>query len=98
MRIEWTVEAEAELEEMLDYVSERSSQGANSLTQRIAKSLTSILTFPRAGKFDKETDTYDCYVPQTHVVLTYAIKGDLIWIITVWHTSRDPATKPRRKM
>ena len=54
------------------------------------------MQFPRAATFDAETDTFDRFIPKTRIVLTYAIRGDVIWIVTVWHTSRDPEGKPKR--
>jgi hypothetical protein len=42
------------------------------------------------------TDTYDRYVRKTRIVLTYAVRGEVIWVITAWHTSRDPQSKPPR--
>lgn len=66
-------------------------------TERVPKAETSIQTFPKAGSYDAETGTYDRYIPKTRIVLTYVLRDDVVWIVAAWHTSRDPATKPRRE-
>lgn len=66
------------------------------MAARVLKAEESILRFPKAGRHDVETDTFDRYIPGTRIVLTYAIRDNAIWIVTVWHTSRDPENKPAR--
>ncbi len=96
MRIEWTVEAADELDRMLTYIAAQDTYAADLIAERVMKAEENILHFPKAGSYDAETDTYDRYIPKTRIVLTYAIRDDIIWVITAWHTSRDPATKPVR--
>ena len=94
MRIEWTQEASAELDHMLTYIAAQDINAAALVAERILKVEENILSFPKAGRYDAETDTYDRYIPRTRIILTSAIRGDVIWIVTVWHTSRNPETKP----
>jgi hypothetical protein len=42
-----------------------------------------------------ETDTFDRYIPRTRIVPTNALRGDAVWIVSVWHTSRNPAARER---
>ena len=96
MRIEWTAEAVAELDHMLAYVAAEDAGAAGLIAERVPKAEANILRFPKAGRYDAETDTFDRYIPRTRIILTYAIRDEVIWIVTVWHTSRDPETKPKR--
>lgn len=96
MSIAWTVEAAAELDDILAYIASESPQAASLVAGRVLHTEKVIEQFPKAGRYDAETDSFDRFIPRTRIVLTYAIRGDTIWIITVWHTSRDPGAKPRR--
>ena len=54
-------------------------------------------SFPKPAAIDADTDTFDRFIPRTRIVLTYAIRNETIWVITVWHTSRNPGDKPQRR-
>ena len=97
MRIEWTAEAATELDRMLAFVASKSVVAAALIAERVLRTERSILQFPFAGRHDAATDTYDRYVLKTRVILTYAIRDEVIWVITAWHTSRDPLTRPPRR-
>jgi hypothetical protein len=71
-------------------------RGVAQIAERIFRIEKRIAKFPKAARYDIETDTYDLFVPKTRIILTYAIRGDIIWMVTAWHTSRDPETKPTR--
>lgn len=96
MRIAWTAEAAAELDSILSYIAEQDRCAAALVAERVLQAEARIGQFPKAGRYDAETDTYDQFIPKTRIVLTCAIRGDVIWMITTWHTSRDPETKPVR--
>jgi len=81
---------------MLAYIAAQDTSAAALVAKRIQKVEENIVMFPKAGRYDRETDTYDRYIPRTRIILTSAIRGDVIWIVAAWHTSRDPGTKPTR--
>lgn len=97
MRIAWTAEAAAELDAILSYIADQDRSAAALVVERVLQAQARIRQFPKAARYDAETDTYDQFIPKTRIVPTYAIRDDAIWMITTWHTSRDPETKlPRR--
>ncbi len=96
MTIRWTDEALAELTAILDYLEATAPDVARGLATRVIAAERNIDAFPRAATYDPATNTYDRYIPYTRVILTYAIQDNFTEIIRVWHTSRDPATKPPR--
>lgn len=96
MRIEWTVEAATELDDLLAYVAEQDPAAASLVADRVSQVENNIARFPKAGRHNLETDTYDRFIPKTRIILTYAIREDVTWIVSVWRTSRDPGTKPAR--
>ncbi len=96
MKVEWTAEAAAELDHMLAYIAAQDAEAAGLVAERVITAEQTISRFPKAGRYDRDTDTYDRFIPKTRIVLTYAIRGGAIWMVTAWHTSRDPETKPSR--
>lgn len=94
MNVTWTAAAAAELDAILSYIAEQDSNAAALVAERVLQAEARIQQFPKAGRYDAETDTYDQFIPKTRIVLTYTIRDDVIWMITSWHTSRDPETKP----
>jgi len=96
MRIEWTEEASSELDHILAYIAAQDTYAATLVTRRIQKVEENLAMFPKAGRYDPETETYDRYIPGTRIILTSTVRDNVIWIVAAWHTSRDPETKPTR--
>jgi len=76
MRIEWTAQAAAELDHMLAHIAAEDVAAAGLVAERVLKAEETIIRFPKAGRYDAETDTFDRYIPRTRIVLTYAIRGE----------------------
>jgi toxin ParE1/3/4 len=98
----WTKGALADLEAILTYVAERSPQGAATIAARIRDVELTIATFPRAARRDPDTQTYEAVVSGAPLLVIYDLitaRGETLQadIIAVFHTSRDPATKPGRR-
>ena len=89
MIVRWSEEALSELTDILDYLGQVAPEVAHNLATRILLAEENIITLPQAAKYDQATNTYDRYVPNTRVILTYTIHDDFIEIIRVWHTSRQ---------
>ncbi len=61
MKIEWTAEASAELDHLLAYIAAQDPGAASLVAERVLRVEKSIASFPKAGRYDSETDTYDRY-------------------------------------
>ncbi len=94
MRLIYSTDAKADVENILNYVLERNPQAAANIAERIRHAEEQIMLFPQSARYDSDTDTYQLYIRQTRIVLIYHLEADLIEIIAAFHTSRDPATKP----
>lgn len=95
MTIKWSATASAELENIITYLHDYAPEVAQGFIDRLLVFEQNLAVFPRAGLYDKETDTYDRFLPRTRIVITYQVSPDQIEIIYVWHTSRDPHIKDR---
>lgn len=100
-RVVWTQAALIDLEQVLNYIAERSRQGAATVAAGIRQSIMDIETLPRAARRDPATGIYERNVRGAPLLLIYdlviASDGETqAEIIAVFHTARDPDTKPRR--
>jgi plasmid stabilization system protein ParE len=62
---------------------------------RIDHTLQAISQFPHAGRLDAETGAREWVVPGLPLLIIYVTSDDLIEVIAVFHTARDPETKRR---
>ena len=94
MRLVYTAQATADIENILTYISERNPQAAADIAERIYHAEDQIVRFPRAARYDPDTDTFEFYIRRTRIILIYHFENELIEVIAAFHTSRDPAEKP----
>ena len=90
MRIEWTPEALAELETILNHLP---PEIATNTAERIVQAEKNTVAFPKSALYHEDLDVYERYIPKTRVILIYHVKDQIIEIISAFHTSRDPAEK-----
>lgn len=94
MFVEWHKRALAEIDLILFQAHERNSEEATNIERAVERTLNTVQMFPKTGRFVRVKDWYEKYVPHTRVVLIYKVKDEELVIIGVFHTSRDPNTKP----
>jgi plasmid stabilization system protein ParE len=58
--------------------------------------LNHLARFPRTGRRLEDRDLWEMWIPRTRLVLWYRIEADQIEIATVWHTSQDRRSAPKR--
>lgn len=64
MKIAWTAEAVAELDDILSYIATQDMSAAALVAERVIMAEVNIEQFPKAGRYDRETDTYDASFPR----------------------------------
>ena len=50
VQIEWSEEAEADLDDILSYLSKSSTQYANSFFERVHEAIDNLILFPKIGR------------------------------------------------
>ena len=95
--VAWTTDAASDLSGVLEYIADKSPAGAASVAAAITTTVTSISEFPHAGRVDADTGCRERLVGRYPLLLIYTVSTDLVEIIALFHTSRDPATKPGAK-
>jgi plasmid stabilization system protein ParE len=95
MRLRYTLPALADLESILDYVVDRSPQGASHIHARIRAVTDLLLRYPQAGAMtDDPTIRRVTTTPYPYLVFYEATDAEII-IHAVRHGARDPSDNPR---
>jgi plasmid stabilization system protein ParE len=95
MRLRYTLPALANLESILDYVVDRSPQGASRIHARIPAVTDLLLRYPQAGAMtDDPTIRRVTTTPYPYLVFYEATDAEII-IHAVRHGARDPSDNPR---
>ncbi len=83
----------ADLDEISRYISQSDPRWADRVIQRIYNAIFGVLdVLPLAGR---EDGTRKFAVPGLPYIIVYVPLADVIDIVAIFHTSRDPAAKRR---
>ena len=97
MNVVLSPEAAERLEAQIAYLRDVGAvAAAERLRTRVMQFLSRHLAnYPRTGRWLKERDLWEMWIPRTRLVVWYRIESERILIVTVWHTSQDrSAAKP----
>ena len=91
MIVRFTPSARAQFLSALSYIRRDNPQAAISFRERAETVLRRLEKFPDSGRVVPEFPEF----PHREVVITpyrffYRAKGDIVWIIAVWHGSQLP--------
>jgi toxin ParE1/3/4 len=94
MRLRYTLPALADLESILDYVVDRSPQGASRIHDRIRAVTDLLLRYPQAGAVaDDPSIRRVTTTPYPYLIFYEATDAEII-IHAVRHAARDPSDNP----
>lgn len=85
----WTPEAEADLEQGVTYIARNSVSAAIATEDRVLHAADGLREFPNEGR-RRIDGRREFVVAATPFLLIYRIDGDDIFLLRVWHMSREP--------
>ena len=84
--IEWTDQATRQLDQAHDYIAlSNSEEVAARITMRIVASVQRLAAFPMLGRTGRVLGTRELVISNTPFIAAYAIEGDRIVILAVYH-------------
>jgi plasmid stabilization system protein ParE len=98
MKVAYTAEAHGDVRQVLSFVADQSPSHAPDVAARIDMAVKAIGVFPRAARFDRETNTYERPIPGLPLLLIYTVSAELVEVIGVFHAARDPVAKRHRAL
>ena len=91
MRVRFTPSARAQFLAALDYIRADDPQAALDLRERAGVSLSRLVRFPESGRVVSELPDLgvrEVIVPPYRFF--YRVKGDIVWVVAVWHSAQIP--------
>jgi plasmid stabilization system protein ParE len=96
LAVVFRAEALDDLAEISDFISGTDPAAASRVIQRIHATIFKTLAqFPMAGRLDPETGAREFPVPNLPYIVIFLPLDDVLDVVGIFHTSRDPTTKPR---
>ena len=94
LKLRYTLPALADLEAILDYIEERSPQGAVNVKRRIRGAIDFLVQNPLLGSRTDVPAIRRLATPPYPYLLFYEAAGDELIIHAIRHSSRNPSSMP----
>jgi plasmid stabilization system protein ParE len=94
VKLRYTLPALADLNSILDYISDASPRGAEGVKERIQRVTNLLLIHPRIGAPTDDPTIRRLSTPPYPFLIFYEIAEDEIIIHAVRHAARNPSTMP----
>ncbi len=89
LRLIWTPEAEADLEEGVNYIARDNVSAAIATEDRVLEAADGLRDFPSKGRA-RPDGRRELVVAAKPFLLVYRTELDCVLVLRVWHTSREP--------
>jgi toxin ParE1/3/4 len=89
MQVRWTSAAADDLENIANYLFEKTHENAVRLIREIYAAPTTLKDFPNRGRAGKKEGTRELVLRPLPYVIVYQVRGDTVHIVRILHTSQD---------
>ena len=93
MRIQWSIQASAQLEAAYDFVSEENVTSAEKQLDIIKQAVEQLANFPEMGRPGRVDGTRELVIRSTPYIVAYRWKGSTVRILALLHGARRWPTK-----
>jgi addiction module RelE/StbE family toxin len=89
MLIRWTRAADADLQQINDYLKEHHPQYRQATLRKLYETIKGLKNSPLRGKPGRVEGTREILFPPLPYVAVYRVRPDAIEVLRIWHTARD---------
>jgi len=89
MQVRWTTAAATDLENIADYLFEKTPQNAARLIRDICAAVLSLRTYPNRGRSGKKSETRELVLPSLPYVVVYKVAGDTLYVARILHGAQN---------
>ncbi len=89
MQVRWTSAAEDDLENIVNYLFEKTPENAARLIREIHDVPSTLKSFPNRGRAGKKEGTRELVMPALPYVIVHQLRGDTVHIVRILHSSQD---------
>ena len=93
MQVSWLRTALRNLDDEAAYIAHDSTQAAQLLVQRVLTAVALLAEQPGLGRPGRVPGTRELLVPNTRCVVPYRMRGRLVEVLRLFHSSRRPAQR-----
>jgi toxin ParE1/3/4 len=88
MKLEWSIFAQTDREEIFDYIAADSPRAAVTVDKRIQSQVETLARFPRRGRPGHVKGTRELVILRAPYIVAYRITGDTVRVLRVLHGAR----------
>ena len=89
MRVRWTPAATDDLQNIANYLFEKTPEHAPGLIRKLYTAPSSLASFPNRGRVSKKEGTRELVLPSLPYMIIYNVRGDTIHVVRVLHGSQE---------
>ena len=89
MQLVFTPRFRNEMRKEYQYIRERNEQAAESVRERIMRSIDRLKMFPQSGRAWRLPTTMELIIPSLPYIVIYKLDGDNVVLLTLFHTARQ---------
>jgi toxin ParE1/3/4 len=93
MRVRWLRKALRNLDDQAAYVAASDLAAARAVVERVLQAVAMLATQPAIGRPGRVPGTRELIVLKTRYVVPYRVRGEVVEILRVFHTSRRPVQR-----
>ncbi len=90
MQIKWLVTALRNLDAEAEYIAADDPQAARLVVSRVMQAVSALARQPGIGRPGRVPGTRELVVLRTRYVVPYRVRGEIVEVLRVFHTSRRP--------
>lgn len=90
MRVRYTPQARSDLDDILEYLSTRSPQGARNVKRALRRTLDLIGRFPESGRVTGEQGTRVLPLSHYPYLVYWIVEDGQAWVVHIRHGARRP--------
>ena len=90
MRVRWLRKALTNLDEEAAFIASEDPAAARLVVRRIMAAVVELQAQPAIGRPGRVPGARELVVPRTRYVVPYRVRGGVVEILRVFHTSRRP--------
>jgi addiction module RelE/StbE family toxin len=85
MELRWTKEAAADLENIANYLSQKTPERAAELVRGVYNAPAALLTFPYRGREGRKEGTRELVLSPLPYILIYQVRGEPVHVVRILH-------------
>jgi len=90
VQVKWLRTALRNLDEEATYIAAEDAQAAQLVVERVLNAVEMLATHPALGRPGRVPGTRELVVTNTRYVVPYRVRGQVVEVLRVFHTSRRP--------